>query len=81
MRNRRRIFALVASVAAAGTLLLPSSPAQAYSKCPAGTECGWDFYADAAHTQFVGVHSTNCQGVVLNSGRQTGFSVYFQQGC
>jgi hypothetical protein len=77
----RRVLGAVAAAAAVGAILVPSVPAQAYSQCPANTECGWIFYSDAAHTHEVGGHTTNCQGVVLTWGIQQGYSQYIQSGC
>jgi Family of unknown function (DUF6289) len=80
---QRRIFAVAAAAAAAAAcaVLLPSGPAEAYSACPANTECGWLYYSNAAHTYEVGGHTTNCQGVVQNWGTVTSYSSYIQNGC
>ncbi len=77
----RRILLAAAAVAAAGACLLPAAPAQAYSACPANTECGWLFYSDPGHTHLVGGHTTNCQGVLQTWGVQQGYSQYIQNGC
>lgn len=77
----RRILAGAAALAAAGAILLPGTPAQAYSACPTNTECGWLYYSDAAHTNEIGGHTTNCDGVVQSWGIQSGYSQYIQSGC
>lgn len=77
----RRILASATAVVAAGALFLPSAPAEAYSACPANTECGWLYFSDAAHTHEIGGHTTNCQGVVQSWGIQQGYSQYIQNGC
>jgi hypothetical protein len=77
----RRILALASAAVAVGAIMLPSSPALAYSQCPANTECGWLFFSDAAHTHEVGGHTTNCQGVIQDWGIKQGYSQYIQQGC
>jgi len=77
----RRILAVAAAAVAVGAILVPSVPAQAYSQCPANTECGWLFYSDSAHTNLVGGHTTNCQGVLQTWGVQQGYSQYIQNGC
>ena len=75
-----RPLAATALIAAATVVAVPA-PAHAYSKCPSGTACGWTFYSDPQHTHVVGVHSTNCQGVVLDWGIKQGYSVYHQFTC
>lgn len=77
----RRVLAIAAATAAVGAILVPSLPAQAYSRCPANTACGWIYYSDAARTQEVGGHTTNCQGVLLIWGVQQGYSEYIQDNC
>jgi len=77
----RRILVGAAVLAAAGAILLPSAPAQAYSACPTNTECGSLYFSDAAHTNEIGGHTTNCQGVVQSWGIQQGYSQYIQNGC
>lgn len=78
---RHRILAGTAAIAAAGAILLPTAPAQAYSACPTNTECGWLYYSDPALTNEVGGHTTNCQGVVQSWGIQQGYSQYIQNSC
>jgi hypothetical protein len=80
---RRTVLALTLVAALAATFA-PSHPAgrvAAYSQCPANTECGWEWFSDAAHTHNVGGHTTNCQGVILDWGVKVGYSLYIQQGC
>jgi hypothetical protein len=78
---RRTILAVALTVAASVVAFLPSSPASAYSQCAAGTYCGWHFYSDPQRTQWVGSHTTNCQGIVQNLGIQQGYSVYVFGPC
>ena len=77
----RKLLTLAAAAVSVGAIMLPSSPAFAYSKCPAGTECGWLYFSDSAHTHEVGAHTTNCQGVVLDWGIKQGYSQYIQDAC
>jgi hypothetical protein len=78
---RRRFLAIASAAVAAGAILLPTGPAEAYSACPANTECGWLYFSDAARTHEVGGHTTNCQGVLQNWGTVTSYSTYIQNGC
>jgi len=72
----RRILVFAVAAAAASTVLLADPPAEAYSQCPIGYGCGWHFYSDPAHTNLVGRHTINCDGVVSNWGVQQGYSTY-----
>lgn len=72
---------LVALAVVGGVSLFAAFPADAYSQCPANTECGWIYYSDSTHTQAVGGHTTNCDGTLLVWGTQSGYSVYVQQTC
>jgi hypothetical protein len=78
---RRTILATCLAVAACMIALLPSAPADAYSRCLGNSYCGWIFYSDPQHTQWVGSHTTNCEGTVLNLGVQQGYSVYVTGPC
>lgn len=77
----RRMLAIAAATLATGAILLPTGPAEAYSACPANTECGWLYFSNASRTTEVGGHTTNCQGVVQNWGTVTSYSTYIQNGC
>ncbi|WP_034593841.1 DUF6289 family protein [Hamadaea tsunoensis] len=77
----RRFLVAATAAAGIGLAVVPAAPAQAYSKCPAGTECGWEYFSDAAHTHLQGLHTTNCDGVVLDWGIKAGYSVYVQDTC
>lgn len=80
----RRLAVAAALLGAAMFAAVPAhhtSTVGAYSQCAANTECGWLYYSDPQHTNLVGEHTTNCQGVVLDWGIKQGYSVFISQGC
>ncbi|GAB3140693.1 hypothetical protein GCM10027290_11930 [Micromonospora sonneratiae] len=76
----RRIF-VTAALAAAVTIVTPSSPALALYPCPADYMCIHNWYTDSTRTHWNGSHSVNCEGTVARLGVQSGYLVFSKQPC
>lgn len=76
---RRALAAAV--LAAAITVIVPSTPAHALYPCPANTMCLHTWYADSARTIWKGSYSINCDAQVLRLGTQSGYLVFTTEPC
>ncbi len=75
----RRLILVVVLVA--GGIVAAATPAQAFYNCVAGTQCGIFFYSDAAKTYEVGLHRTDCSGVMANFGNLNGYETEYVYPC
>lgn len=77
----RNLLAGLTATMVIGAVLLPSTAAEAYPYCPAGSQCSYAWFSDAAHTNQVGGRTVDCQRLSESWGSHTGYLVYDTQPC
>jgi hypothetical protein len=76
-----RRIALVGVAVLGFTAILPATSVQAIPKCRSGYNCLYQWYADPAHTTFVGFMSIDCDGNTDSSGERSGYLDFTQARC
>ncbi|OLF16294.1 hypothetical protein [Actinophytocola xanthii] len=76
-----RRIALVGAAVLGFTAILPATSVQAIPKCRSGYNCLYQWYADPAHTTFVGFLSIDCEGNTESSGGRSQHLHFTESPC